>query len=54
MTFPGSRLVALVVDWVEFCPELGIDIIFVDVVETLTVTTSSENQYLVKEANAGM
>lgn len=43
MTFPWSRLVALVVDRVEFCPELRIDIIFVDVVETLTVTTSSEN-----------
>ena len=43
MTFPWSWLITLVVDRVEFCPELSIDIIFVDIVETLTVTTSSEN-----------
>ena len=54
VTFPRSRLVIFVVDRVEFSPELGIDIIFVDVVETLTVTTSSENNDLVKEAYAGM
>ena len=54
VTFARSRLVIFVVDRVEFSPELGIDIIFVDVVETLTVTTSSENNDLVKEAYAGM
>ena len=54
VTFPRSRLVIFVVDRVECSPELGIDIIFVDVVETLTVTTSSENNDLVKEAYAGM